>query len=285
MVPSTAEYDFIDFTSDPGLSDLALPQSSCLQEKEPLSKEEVELVDACASDNVLKLKQMLHIVDGKREHRLTTSSTLPSWPMLSAAITQKKPAVVDVLLNAYPQWNMCNESLLRVAFENPHLPTFKLLHIHSPGEINMEFETSNSTALVESFVGPDPSIPSYLLDNGALVNEGGYHSLGALQAAVLRNQPLDLIKKMLDLGAMVTGTALRFAIHRQDPVILKLLLDHALYDESVLACAHETKNDELIAVVEKRAKNPTRDDLMLVANRKKMGKGPSGDAKWWQFYR
>lgn len=283
-LPAT-DYNFIHFTSDPRLEGLATSGHSHTRDEPSLCEEEMDTVNACAAGDIRRLKEVLYTLDKLGDKRATESNTLPLRQMLTVAIEHKQATVVESLLNAYPQLEMCDVNLLRAAFENPHLPTFKLLHSCSPDIINMEFHVSNSTALVESLVSPDPSIPNYMLDHGALVNEGGYHSLGALEAAVLRKQPLELIEKMVDLGAIIKKTALRFAVGRQDTRILKLLLDHGPYDQSALTCAHETRNEAVIALVEKRAKNLTKREKRQEANRIKSEQKDHGYIKWWQFWR
>jgi len=118
------------------------------QKEQRVYPNEAELIAACVSDDVSKLRQLLHSVDERQTESTVPEDHLPAWTMIITAVERKQSAIIEFLLSTYPKWNMCNPSMLRQAFANPHLKTFQLLHSHNPTISNMEFQSSNSTALM-----------------------------------------------------------------------------------------------------------------------------------------
>lgn len=271
--------NFIDFTCgsqwlDPDPS-RQIPEVRVIPDK-------ADLIAACASGDITGLQILLHISIKEQHSSPRDQDTLPAWEMVAAAIERKQPTVVQLLLETYPQWDMCEVWILRVAFANPHLETFKVMHSHSPKIINMEFQSSNGNALIEACTGADPTIPEYLLDHGAWVNEGGCAGCGPLWAAVIQRQLAYLIKKMVHLGAIITGSVLNAAIDRQDPTILEFLLNRCFFKDpdGTLQYATRTNNGEIIALVEKRAKDITKQERKFIANKTKPNVGERRGHKW-----
>lgn len=242
-----------------------------------------ELIAACVSGDVDKLRQLLHSVD---EKQIDSTILEDQWTMITTAVEQKQSAILEYLLSTYPKWNLCDPSLVRQAFANPNLKTFQVLHLHYPDIINMEIRSSNSTVLWESCSGGNPLIPNYLLDHGADVNEGGLPGQNPLFAAVSQMQPVTLVKKMVGLGAIITPNVMRAAIYHQQVSSLEFLLKVGPYYRmnSYLEQARETKNEEIIAVVERRAKNPTKAERRSEAVSARAKKTESGTKKWWQIF-
>jgi len=247
---------------------------------------EAELIAACASGDLCRLRQLLHLVDENQTDSAVPEDLLPAWMMIFTAVERKHTGILELLLSTYPKWNMYNPIMLRQLFANPDLKTFQLLHSHNPSIINMEFQSSKSTALMESCVGGNPLIPNYLLDHGADVNDGGFPGRGPLHAAVSQMQPVALVKKMVDLGAIITPTVLYAAIQQQQVCSLELLLKFGTYDpsKSYLKMARETKNEKITALVETRAKNLTKAERRLEAERASFKKAASGSKKWWRVF-
>lgn len=246
-----------------------------------------ELIAACVSGDVDKVHQLLHSVDEKQTDLAVPEDLLTVWSMIFTAVKHKQSAIIELLLGTYPKLNMCNPSMLREAFANPDLKTFQLLHSHNPCISNLEFPCSNSTALIESCEGGNPLIPNYLLDHGADVNDGGLQGQGPLHAAVSQKQPVALVKKMVDMGAIITGSTLLAAIQQQQVCSLELLLKRGTYNPSgsYLEQARDTKNEKIIALVEARAKNLTKAEKRLeAAKRAAAKKESSGGKRWWQFF-
>ena len=280
------DFGFINFTSgndwlDPD-TDRRSPQN------ERLCPNETEFIDACVLSDVLKLKRLLHTIDGKPSDRVISDKLVPAWSLLTTAIAQKQFAVLELLLKCYPHWDMCTGSIIREAFANPDVRIFKLLHSHSPGIINMELESNRSSPLMEACCfSEDPQIPNYLLNHGADVLEGGFLNLGPLWAAVTGNHSLALIQKMVGLGAIITSSAIQAAIRRQDLLILQYLLDNRIYEshQFQLKLAQETMNPDVVAMIEDRAKRLNRREKRIMAQELNAQRGYREGKSWWQLGR
>jgi len=91
---------------------------------------------------------------------------------------------------------------------------------------------------------------------------------------------------MVDLGAIITPAVLHAAIYQQQVSSLDFLLKVSSYDptNSYLEEARETKNEEIIALVETRAKNLTKAERRLEVDSARVKKADSGSKKWWRIF-
>ena len=226
------------------------------------------MIEACESGDVSSLQNFLeacHVragdapVDPKYgEPDPPQSSPPPTWKLITAAVGHGQSSIVALILKTYPAVDLNRQSILEAAIAKPHLDTFKLLHAHSPSLVEYEFDSQNSSLLMEACRGGSPLLPNYLLDNGADPNEGGFPGAGPLFYAVQFEQPLSIIVKMVDRGALVTNAVLTEAIRKQQAPILEfLLMRGGLKDrQGALESARETGDKEITALVE-RAGVPT----------------------------
>lgn len=243
------------------------------------------MIEACASGEVYRLKELLGITNGKPGVSRIEPYWLPSWEMLHRSIEQKQTGTLELLLITYPKWYRCSVSVLRTATQNPDLHVFKLLHSHFPAMINMHFDHI-CTALTEACEGGNPLIPNYLIDNGSDLNEGGLPGWGPLHSAVSQKQSSELVKKMVEYGAQITGCTLLAAIRRQQLEILDFLLNRYSYSahESYLEAAQNTNNIEVIAIVEKREKKLKTGNKRLAEDETMAERRWRGVSRIWQFW-
>ena len=279
--PKRTSYDFIDFRcGSPWLDPDPPPYEP------PTCNESPQLIDACASGDVCRLKTLLPTINKECDLSVIDESRLPITQMFITAVAQKRHVILEFLLDSFSQWYARSPGVLRTAFENPDLSVFKLLHSRYPFIVNEAFDCSNSSALMEACAGGDPLIPHYLIDNGADVNEGGFPGCGPLYAAVSQKQPLDLVEKMVESGAEITGSTLLVAFRRQDPAILEFLLNRASgrNQSEYLGWAQKTNNPEIVAIAEQREKNLGKKDT---GNKNSImtEKGGLEGKRWWQFCR
>ncbi len=223
------------------------------------------MIEACESGDVPGLQQLLqtcHVRDGDApvdpkygEPDPPQSAPPPTWKLITAAVGHGQSPIVALLLKTYPTVDLNRQSILEAALAKPHLETFKLLHAHSPSIIDYGFDSQNTSLLMETCRGGHPLLPNYLLDNGADPNEGGFPGAGPLFYAVKFEQPLSIIVKMVDRGALVTNAVLTEAIRKQRTTILEFLLKRGgLKDpQRALESAHETGNKEIISLIEGKA--------------------------------
>ncbi|KAK3169720.1 hypothetical protein OEA41_009104 [Lepraria neglecta] len=250
----------------------------------PRDDNEVEMLDACVTGDDQKLQHLLHAVDSHSDPLFDPDLTL-AYSLFATAIQQKQCKILNLLLTTYPSLKMLNIGLLRLAFENPDLDIFKLLHARSPDIINMEFELRHTSALMEACVSSDPTLPNYFLDHGADLNEGGFPGAGPLYTAVTLGQPLWLIKRMITAGARITGIVVLAAIRRQDTSILGLVVDDNPdgFDKLDMMTAQETGNESIIAMVEDAARKLDNREKKIKGGKVKAPKKHTSGKHWWQF--
>ena len=243
-----------------------------------------EAVNAYETGDVHTLQRVLRLVDDDGKS-LVNRDLIPETSLLATAIAHRNDKVVEFLLPRYPSWVVRQTGILRIAFANPDLPTFRLLHSRSPDIINMQFEQSNSSALMEACATSDPTLPNYFLDNGADVSKGGYPEAGALYEAVIQGQPLSLVRRMVDLGAKITGHVVLAAISRQDTSVLGFILDGCFYDchDLNMKIARQTNNEKIVGMVEHRALNLSKKERRIMAEDEGEPEIPTGGKYRWQL--
>lgn len=250
----------------------------------PRDDNEAEMLDACVTGDDRKLQHLLHAIDSQSGPVFDPDLML-AYSLFATAIEQKQCKILNLLLTTYPSLSMHNIGLLRLAFENPDLDIFKLLHTRSPDIINMEFEISNQTALMEACVTSDPTLPNYFLDHGADVNEGGYPGAGPLYKAITIGQPFSFIKRLITAGARTTGVTVLAAISRQDTSILALVVydNPDGFDTLDFMTAQETGNEAIIAMVEDAARKLDERKKEKMGREVKASKKQTSSKHWWQF--
>jgi len=282
-----AKYDFINFRCGSPSFDPTPPRPPPYEW--PRCQNSPQLIEACAAGNLSSLEEMLFVTNEKGDVSVIDPDPKTSLEMISKAIEQKQSGILALLLQTYPQWDIRYMGNIGMAFSNQDLSMVKLIHSHYPGIVNEEF-TRYSNALMEALlefgerldlvlwetchiyatcqayraeadfqqacVGGDALIPNFLIDHGADVNEGGFPGRGPLYAAVTHHQPLELVKKMVQGGAWISGSTLDAAIHQRQHHALEFLIDRYQYgsQESFLPDARKTNDQIVIEIVEKREK-------------------------------
>ena len=193
------------------------------------------IIEACETGNVVELQQLLQTCDTKErsapiapkcgEPKPPFSTLLPVWELITVAVRHARSSILALLLKTNPTIDLHRQSILDAALANPDLETFKLLHAHSPSIVNYEFDSLNTSLLMESCRGGNPLLPNYLLDNGADPNEGGFPGAGPLFYAVQFDQPMEVVKKMIDRGAVMTQAVLKEANRKQGSPASDFLLE------------------------------------------------------------
>ena len=274
--------------SDPEETEGTMASSQPAQALSHPDQNQKAIMDACISGDVSKLQRLLDGCDVKKGEAAVdptygepdpTSGPPPTSKMITAAVAHRQSSIVALLLATYPNVNIKQEKILEAAFANADLQTFKLLHSHSPSLVNFEFQR-HTTALMEACRGSNPLLPDYLLDNGVDPNEGGFPGGGPLFYAVILRQPLEIVTKMVQHGAIVTAAVVHEAIRRRDPDVLRFLLSHGDPDSSrhALELAHEWMDWEIISVIKEHLKDAKQEPVSCKE------KGMSVDKQWYQFW-
>ena len=248
------------------------------------------MMEACESGDVAKLQRLLQScnveegdppVEPKYGEPDPPQSAPPAtWKMITSAVLHGQSSILALILKTYPAVKLNGQSILEAALSNPQLETFKLLHAHSPTILNYEFDALNTSLLMEACRNGDPLLPTYLLDNGADTNEGGFPGMGPLFYAVTFEQPLDVIVKMLDCGAVVTNAVVNAAIGKQRYNAIVILLQRGgLKDlKGAIESAHKTGNEKIIALVQEQVGKQSED-----VHRGKRGKVTRAKKGWRWF--
>ncbi len=273
------------------------PQAGDLEQLQPMQNQNA-MLDACEAGDLPKLQQLFKAA-GVRQgdapfepffgEPVPANGPPPTATMVTAAVAYKQPAIVAFILATYRNFSLDRASVLEAVLTNPHLPTLEVLRSHTPSIVNFEFQETHTTLLMEACRTDDPFLPLCLLGLGANPSECDFAGTGPLLHAVKFMQPFDVIKMMVEHGAVVTGPVLEAAIVRQSSDILKFLLDRARLDrpKEILAQAQDTGNKRIINMVYERSKQGEKSPL-----RRRRKKGTSNyefevrvESKWWQFGR
>jgi len=185
----------------------------------------------------------------------TTSS------LICKAIEHEQAAVLSFLLANYPDFDLKNGAILGAAFCNPDFDTFQILYTHCPSIIDYEDDDDIDSALKMAFkLDQSPLLPGYRLDHGADPNNGGSGGVGPLYWAVQYNQPLEIMKKMVEVGGEVKSIIVASAVEKQDPELVKFFVDEWWCEDQdcmlewALKEARKTNKEKLITMIEQRLK-------------------------------
>ena len=169
--------------------------------------------------------------------------------------------MLSFLLANYPDFDLKNGAILGAAFRNPDLDTFQILYTHCPSIIDYEDDDDIDSALKMAFkLDQSPLLPGYRLDHGADPNNGGSGGVGPLYWAVQYNQPLEIMKKMVEVGGEVKSIIVASAVEKQDPELVKFFVDEWWCEDQdcmlewALKEARKTNKEKLITMIEQRLK-------------------------------
>ncbi|KAL9616767.1 MAG: hypothetical protein Q9160_008392 [Pyrenula sp. 1 TL-2023] len=233
-----------------------------------------ELGAACTAGDLSRLRLLLEAAGVKKgdppvEYKRVNIFRGPSsfelhgpastFSLIYRAVTHKHTSVLAYLLDTYPSARVKDESILYTACENPHLPTFKLLYTHDPSIRDTEFEATGVTLLGQACVSGDPTLPNFLLDQGADPRDGGCGIFtDPLECAVRYDQPVWLIEKMFEKGAVFRPKYMAHATEHRRVGVVNIFMDRC-YADHVLAGSRALQDDirqvgdeELTMVLERR---------------------------------
>jgi len=283
-----------------------LEMSSPQRSQSPLNHRLI--YEACENSDIPNLQQLLDTSGVKKgdlpvvrrcryspdDDPVPASGPPPTLSMLFIAVIHKRPAVLALLLQIYPKADIRSAGLLQAAVVNQHLETFKVLHAHDPSIVNFHEFFCHESLLIKACFGGNPLIPNYLLDNGADPKYGGLGLMNCLYYAVELHQPLEVFSKMVGKGAHVSPVYITTAIRAKRPDVLAFLFRRFRFDNQMevlrgaLVEAHETKDQDIIMLIEKLIKMENRksaEEFESVSSIKKESwheKGAGENRKWWQ---
>lgn len=262
------------------------------------------MLDACSSGDISTL-QRLFVENGiqpgsktiygvycdpksyPQGNPATAKSTIPStWELLARAVAARHVAVVRFILQTYPSLSLSQAlAVVYAVLDNPDPAILQVLLDHEPGFANFSIDSGMRCLLTEACArSPEKIVPvlHVLLDNGADVNDGCGPGGGALFAALLGGQPLEVIAKIGDKGGRISTGCVLAAIRLGRSDAVELLLDHkrnSLAGKSagdIKDAALKSEDKDIISVVQAwTRKKTTRGELLGNANELK-------DKRWWQ---
>lgn len=251
-----------------------------------------QMIIACQTANLIHLRKLVS------EDLVNKVDGCPAWRLQEAAVKSRNSSILKYLLQAYPETDVKRKPVLKAAFAHPDLKTFKVLHIFDPSIVTYEFELNLwATAFLESCRFGDPTIPNYLLENGADPDEGGFGGASVLYMLGL-GQPDKIFAKMIEKGVRIHQFTLHNTIKIERLGLLKLFTREA--DERMswnakeaLEVARETKNEKVIMYLEKwfekreiwierRATKRMREER---TEKEVEGQEEKVKKRWWKFWR
>ena len=185
------------------------------------------VLEACSRGDSVKLQGYFLALGIRPPHPFISyaDSPPPSAPpsteqMIEAAIKAKQPDALAVLLTTFDVQSMPGP-LLDAALVYADVPTFAIILEHDRDLLNRDLGHGN-IALARACFNSDPSLPLYLLREGADPNAGGWFALSTLGIALAQNQPVELIKGLVEAGIDPTEEVSRAQDEGQETKLEKL---------------------------------------------------------------
>lgn len=185
--------------------------------------------------------------------------------MLYEAVKYDQVEVLKLLLeifaSAYPYY----DDVLASRTANPTLQSLQVFHSFYPSMVNLEIDDKGiETLLMVYCQGGDPQCAEWLLENGADLNpnRGSFFMCrrDPLTKAMFCDQPVSLIRKLLQCGAEVRPEHAHLTVSRQQcEEKIELILKYCRWDygrrpiankREVVETARQTGNASLILLVE-----------------------------------
>ncbi|KAI6092236.1 hypothetical protein F4821DRAFT_225184 [Hypoxylon rubiginosum] len=255
------------------------------------SSQKSSMLDACSSGDISTLQKLFtdhgiqrgskpvytSFVDPNDSKDATVELQIPpTAELLERAVLAKQRAVVTFLLRTYPSFSLMQEhGVVRAVLDSPDPDILQALCEHEPSFACFSVDYGLRSFLTDACAQPPDKIAPVLhvlLDNGADVNDGWGSGGGALYAAILGSQPLDVIGKIVDKGGVVSTRITSLAIGQGRVDIVELLLNHK-------KIASTAKAEEIAEEAQKSA-NP---EVVAIA-RAWAQKGKSSNKKWWKLF-
>ncbi|KAI1387526.1 uncharacterized protein F4822DRAFT_285401 [Hypoxylon trugodes] len=177
-----------------------------------------------------------HFADpGNAQETLTaTTITMQFTPsqLLRYAVEEKDRDAVRRLLQMNPSISLMREvRIVDAILDNPDPTILRILCNHQPVFVNFFFPYIHvaESFLTKACTKPPNKINSVihvLLDNGAQVNMGRPPDGGALSAAIVCGQSLDIISKIINKGGIINLRTILEAIRLERADVIELLLNY-----------------------------------------------------------
>ncbi|KAI1405229.1 hypothetical protein F4819DRAFT_444508 [Hypoxylon fuscum] len=201
----------------------------------------------------------------------------PTTELLERAVAAKQVVIVRFILQNYPSLSLMQlHGVVRAVLENPDPAVLQALCDHESSFASFSVDYGMRSFLTDACARPPEEIVPVLhvlLDNGADVDDGWGPGGGALYAAIVGGQPLEIVRKILGKSVAVSSRNINTAVGQGRADVVKLLLNQEQIDpgvnvEEVVEGAQKSGNQEIIATVKTwtRSKRP-KENLLQKAKR------------------
>jgi len=240
----------------------------------PLNSRSSPILAACGAGDIVALERLFSASGISAGNppitRRYDDSTIPTrisnsqgpidlpqtYEMLTAAVEGRQGATIKYLFTIFPEAHI-QEVELKASIHTKDLAIFKLLADHAKDRnevIDREFD-DRYTSLSLACLGEKPDIALFLLDKGADPNEGSpLLGIGGPLANAIQEQPVQLIKKLVEKGAVINNWQIYVAVQKKRADVVKFLVEKAkgLDLKIPLEEAKKIGSKEILALLEKR---------------------------------
>ncbi|KAL8842395.1 MAG: hypothetical protein Q9170_000523 [Blastenia crenularia] len=279
--PKSFARDFLDCVANigsdtpPARQSAPKPQPQC-PDRRPTPAEQ-EIIDACVAGDIVKVENYLrqfHIQDlGHPYHNYWHP---PAHDFMKTAIVHKRASVLECLLKVSPSFDWfsdwyCGDSLLEAVIDDPDLEILQVIYSHDPSFIHQNYNHEIDNLLMNSCRGGNPMMSGFLLDKGADPHNGGLGRTGGpLYSALWNGQPLEIIQKMVKNGARIDTWLQCNALEYGRKDVFRYMLKNGHCPANRLSDqARASEDEEIIAMIDKRARNLTKREKKEAAQLKK----------------
>ncbi|KAI1659199.1 hypothetical protein F4813DRAFT_354147 [Daldinia decipiens] len=251
------------------------------------------ILDVCSSGDISTLQRLFtdhgiqpgskpvypKLIDpGSLQEALTTTMGLripPTSKLLEQAVAAEQVAIVKFILQMYPSFSLMQEhGIVRAVLEHPNPEILQVLCNHERNFASFSIDSGMRSFLTDACARPPEEIGPVLhvlLDYGADVYDGWGPGGGALYAAVIGGQSLEIVERILERTSAVSRRNVSEAIRRGRVDVVELFLNRGrlgpgVRPEEIVEEAEKWADREIIAVVRswtRRAKGKERKGLLV----------------------
>lgn len=218
-----------------------------------------------------------------------TNTSLSIDVLLERAVAARQLAVVELVLQSYPKLSLAQRhGVVRAVLENPDAEILQVLCSHDCHFASFSVDYGMRTLLADACaLPPVQAVPMLhvLLDNDGDVNDGWGPGGGALYAAIIGGQPVEIVDKILSKTSAVSNRNVIAAIRRGDADVVRALFERKPVSRKfrVDECVEEAKktgDEEIVVVVETWAREKIEEEV------RRKDEGSGGKRRhFWNFWR
>ncbi|KAI1195420.1 hypothetical protein F5X97DRAFT_308231 [Nemania serpens] len=197
------------------------------------------------------------------------NTSLSADTLLEQAVAARQLAVVELILQTHPKPSLAqSHGIVRAVLENPDPKILQVLCGHDRDFASFSVDYGMRTLLTDACALPPAQavlVLHVLLDNDGDVNDGWGPGGGALYAAIIGRQPVEIVGRILYKTSAVSNRNAIAAIRRGDVDVVRALFsrESVRWKFGVDECVEEAKKtgeEEIVAVVETWAREKAENE-------------------------